>query len=1005
MKCNRFWVLGILMLWSVPAVATVIGGVEYEKVDPGPPFCEAPRPVQDWQPPDPTPAEQAAGVVLYRPDDPMELRPYRIPKPGEHIKELSISLARNEITCTWLGAWAIADLRGIDLRVDLGEAPVDVEVRRIHFWPQRVNSRAQEYAIIPELLLPLGEGVTKWPASGGVLEDRPFSVSAKETFAFWFTVKPLPDALPGRYTGNLLLRSADRKALSIPLHIQIYPFDLLKPPDKTWGMHVYHTPYENCLSRISDEKLIAFFRDFVEHGMEALWGMPNPNIYVRETKDGKVEAWLKPEEHPGFARVLRASRQAGMTGPWILGLNQCSYYKGEFSEEHAEAGRRAIAQALSETLSPMLGHPPYVYGPDEPKPQNTEKLDYIERWGKAGIRFLITSTTAPVIKRLGQYIDYAAVSGPGGGPQSNFDTRQLLASYGITRFYYGSGCYDQNPMVESRSLTGFQFYKSDAPVQMSWTFFDSAYRGDMFNDFDGSERAPREPKDKYTAYPWLRKANDWSTFVETIPTIAWESIREGVNDAKYAYTLEQLCRQGLTCSQRSVRQQAWQAKQKLQAIPWRGLGVAEMDALRHNFAEEIVNLQAALRGELTRRPAPAKLTFHLTAKPTKPTTTDVSVVVIPCVQQRPRIDGKLDEQCWEDAGQVTWEAGSTTDRTQTIVRIMSGPEQLYVAYECPEPYMQRLRSSVKQPNNSKIWLDDSVELFIAPQNERDSYAHFIINTAGIVYKRRGMSQPFIGTVQAKVDRSRRGYSVEIAIPWADLAVLGELPGQVIALNFCRNRYTVGDGLNTSWSPTGGTYHRPDRFGTGVLADSPVLLEKLSAQSWWGKQSVTAQLANTSHEPQKVNIFLNGEIQTHLEIPAGGSQQVQVDADVSEHGEHILEFGWGGEGKPVAVVPIQIFIPQPLDHTALSFIEEPGGKVEILARIGLPPAQAARSHVRWKIRPLGKGPVYLCMPADHASQRVASIEVPAQVVELRVSIIRDSGKVLATSNGTILVASG
>ncbi len=138
--------------------------------------------------------------------------------------------------------------------------------------------------------------------------------------------------------------------------------------------------------------------------------------------------------------------------------------------------------------------------------------------------------------------------------------------------------------------------------------------------------------------------------------------------------------------------------------------------------------------------------------------------------------------------------------------------------------MQRLRSSVKQPNNANIWLDGSMELFIALPNEHNSYAHFIINTTGIVYKRRGMSQPFLGTIQAKVGRSRRGYSVEIAIPWADLATLGDLPDQTIALNLCRSRYTAGNRVNTSWSPTIGTYHRPDRFGTDVLTDNPVVLK-------------------------------------------------------------------------------------------------------------------------------------------------------------------------------------
>ncbi len=57
-------------------------------------------------------------------------------------------------------------------------------------------------------------------------------------------------------------------------------------------------------------------------------------------------------------------------------------------------------------------------------------------------------------------------------------------------------------------------------MQMSWTFLDSAYRGDMFNDFAGTERTAREPQDHYTAYPWLCQADDWFTFIETMPTIA-----------------------------------------------------------------------------------------------------------------------------------------------------------------------------------------------------------------------------------------------------------------------------------------------------------------------------------------------------------------------------------------------------------------------------------------------------------------------------------------------------
>jgi hypothetical protein len=43
----------------------------YEQVDPGPPFTEAPRTVEDWQPPEPTDEERRSGFIVLPDQNPL----------------------------------------------------------------------------------------------------------------------------------------------------------------------------------------------------------------------------------------------------------------------------------------------------------------------------------------------------------------------------------------------------------------------------------------------------------------------------------------------------------------------------------------------------------------------------------------------------------------------------------------------------------------------------------------------------------------------------------------------------------------------------------------------------------------------------------------------------------------------------------------------------------------------------------------------------------------------
>ncbi|MFN3421519.1 MAG: hypothetical protein ACK40X_07340, partial [Armatimonadota bacterium] len=66
---------------AISAQETVTGPVQiydtvYEHVDPGPPFTEAPRVKEDWQPPKPTEVEKRAGFIVFTRHEPFDIKPW-----------------------------------------------------------------------------------------------------------------------------------------------------------------------------------------------------------------------------------------------------------------------------------------------------------------------------------------------------------------------------------------------------------------------------------------------------------------------------------------------------------------------------------------------------------------------------------------------------------------------------------------------------------------------------------------------------------------------------------------------------------------------------------------------------------------------------------------------------------------------------------------------------------------------------------------------------------------
>lgn len=199
------------------------------------------------------------------------------------------------------------------------------------------------------------------------------------------------------------------------------------------------------------------------------------------------------------------------------------------------------------------------------------------------------------------------------------------------------------------------------------------------------------------------------------------------------------------------------------------------------------------------------------------------------------IDGRLDEPAWRNAAEFGdfsfpwWTAGR---KEQTVARMLWDDHFLYVAFQCADAHV----SAEQTEHDSKVYLDDCVEVFTAPNPQRpNDYFNIEMNVNGAILDRHHPNGPGTaevpnwnstgvriatmvnGTLNDDSDTDR-WWVLEVAIPFANFEHVTGRPhprtGDVWHLNLNR----LGGKLNpqhSQWSP-GRTekpaFHRPEFFG-------------------------------------------------------------------------------------------------------------------------------------------------------------------------------------------------
>jgi hypothetical protein len=205
------------------------------------------------------------------------------------------------------------------------------------------------------------------------------------------------------------------------------------------------------------------------------------------------------------------------------------------------------------------------------------------------------------------------------------------------------------------------------------------------------------------------------------------------------------------------------------------------------------------------------------------------------------VDGRLDEPSWQAAEPIALvqAASGQAPRLPTMAKMLWDERFLYVAFHCVDTDIWGTITERDGP----MYEEEVVEVFIDANRDRISYVELEVNPLNVpldlfVLNRGGRlwqlwdwdSEGFQHAVVVdgylnQREREDRSWTVEMALPLADLALAPHIPpldGDVWNVNLYRIDRGRERNEFSAWSPTRVfNYHVPSRFGEVVFSDEPV----------------------------------------------------------------------------------------------------------------------------------------------------------------------------------------
>ncbi len=181
------------------------------------------------------------------------------------------------------------------------------------------------------------------------------------------------------------------------------------------------------------------------------------------------------------------------------------------------------------------------------------------------------------------------------------------------------------------------------------------------------------------------------------------------------------------------------------------------------------------------------------------------------VSTPPVIDGEVDN-IWEE---IEWSNNFLTNDSgepfpfETKVKAFYDEKYLYVLFSCEEPDLSEMKI-IEGPRDTRVYLGDSVEVFIRPdESDPSKYYHFVVSANGTIYDEIMLDSRWNGNIETATNKIKGKWVAELKI---DLQEIGVDVSKITRVNFTRNRWKGDASLYGCWSCTYGSFHTPERFG-------------------------------------------------------------------------------------------------------------------------------------------------------------------------------------------------
>jgi len=887
--------------------------------------------------PEPSAEERARGFLAWS-HSPLAAV-FQVSRPAGRLERLRWVLARDELEPVAFSVYALRDLVDVraavsDLRGPGGTViPASAAaVRVMRYLDKRVTYSSDQY-------------VHAFPAYLAAA-PAPVAIAAERSQTFQVILRGPTAAPPGTYAGTLILSAGDQRQ-EVPIEALLLPWRL---PD---ALGLLYGEYYRLAGKPANprEDIRADLAEMRRQGMTSVglcFGV-DPSSYARDGEafsfqfkgDTTFDAFMEAYVELGFREPVILLSDSGQGAAAPLGAMGTPAYDRAYAGFHT-----ALAAAVK-----AKGWPELVVQPvDEPGWQDQAARDrnvhLLKLLKAAGIR---TEQDGPGDGYFhGEAGPFSDVWNYNGALASADITAKAQAAGRLVTFY-NNDVESYRPEVD-RWAYGLFNWRWRMQGGFNWEYRGGS--GDLYDNLDAEH-------------------GDWVHYYLPQgqepggPSTGWEGSREGIDDRRMLLFAEGLIERAAKAGGDAARY-ASEAKAELEDLRQRlddsprvrgragfattltadqaarrglvsgqprahayvtgdykhpnGLTFAEYDTIRWLVARHAWQMLAAL-GEAPPAPpakapaspmAAARLRVLAREAVTDAADSPRPALRLPQLAVAPVPDGRIDGDAgWAGAAQVSLALsdGSGQASAATEVRVGLREDTLFIAFVCTEPDADRMVASIRTADGD-VWKDDCVEVFLDPGPTGKTFHQLIVNSLGTVARIGPAGKAWKPDVRAaaKVEKEQRRWLVELAIPVADLKLAPRF-----GLNFARERRPMEVLELSTWSPTGGGFGQPERFGTAVIeGDLPQA------------QTATPELALSVAPGYSLSATDDLDVVLGVRLPAGQLPKAGVRLTIQGPG-----------------APLQTEVPVPLAarvRAALAVGDLPPGTYTLTARTtGVDPA--------------------------------------------------------------------